>query len=104
MSHERPPGRAEREEVAPPALRPRYGLVPAGGDAGQRLADARPDLARVAGQPGHLLALRQIEVRQVEIAGVLAEHLDAGQRVEIELEPGDRMVLDRNPPGLVVHD
>ena len=66
--------------------------------------DPGPHLVRIAHRMGDLLTTGQVQVRQREVLGTLAPHLDARQAVEIELESGERVVGGRTSPGLPIDD
>ena len=73
-------------------------------DRAQRRRDAGPDLVRVAHRCVCLVAVREVEVGEREVLGLLSPHLDAGEAVELELESGEGSSAAGRGPGLPVHD
>src|SRR5919201_4261581 len=91
--HELPARLAEGEEVTPPAVLARRRLEPSCRDPPEGLFGPAARGLHLAGSSRRLLPRLEVQVREREVLRPLPPHLDAGQRVQIELQPYGHVVV-----------
>src|SRR6266508_183148 len=87
LAHERLPRVAEGQEVAPPAVLAGRGLEPARADRREPCPHAIADGLGVLDGERHLVARGEVQVGERQLVGPLAPYVDAGERVDVELDP-----------------